>query len=71
MRNQPLLLELGEDRQWFFKLSVRRLQESPNAKIDYIQPVDREVSKIVVNAIDQFLARKCGNPGFAFTPGRT
>src|SRR5580658_3632057 len=62
MTNQPLTLEFGEHSQRFFDGSFRRPRDSANPKIDDIKPVEPEISKIVMDAIDQFPTRKSMNP---------
>ena len=66
MTYQSLLLEFGEHGQGFFNGSFRWPHDSSDAQIDDIERVESEIAKIVVNAIDQFLARKSMNPGLVF-----
>ena len=68
MTNQPLTLELGKHGQRFRDGSLRWPHDSSHAKIDYVQRVDPEIAQIVMNGIDQFLTRKCMQPGLVLTP---
>src|SRR5258707_196799 len=51
MTDQSLTLELGERGQGFFNRSLRGLQHFAHAEINYIQLLQAEVSKIVMNPI--------------------
>ena len=70
MTNQSLTLEFGQHGQRFFDRSLRWPHHPSDAKIDDIQRVEPEISQIVVNAIDQFLARKSMKPGLVCSPAR-
>src|ERR1700678_3858554 len=68
MANQTLALKLSQHSQRFFNRPLRRSHDSPNSKVDDIQHIEPEISQIVMNAIDQLLARKRMNPGLVFPP---
>src|SRR5713101_8390293 len=71
MTYQSLTLEFGKDSHLLFDRSLRRLRDSPNAKIHDIERVQPQVSDIVMHTVDQFLTRKSVNPGLVFTTAGT
>src|SRR5260370_432280 len=64
--NQPLTLQVGEYRQGFLDVSFRWLEHSTDSKVNDVKHIDPEISKIVMNAVDQLLARKRVKPGLVF-----
>src|SRR5580698_3040185 len=60
--DQPLTLEFGERGQRLFDRSLRGLQNLAHAEIHYVELLQPEVPKIIVNRIDQFLPGKGVNP---------
>jgi hypothetical protein len=68
MTNQSLTLEFREHGQRFLDRSLRRFREPSNAEIHDVESVEAKISKVVVSAVDEFLARKSRNPGLVFTP---
>lgn len=53
--DKSLLLEFGEDSDLFGNRAVDRRGLAANAEIDHIKRVEREISEIVVNGVDEFL----------------
>jgi len=53
--NQFLALQFGEHSKWFFDRALRWLQDCTNPEVDDIEPIDTEISKIVMNAVNQRL----------------
>ena len=52
MTNQTLAFEFGEDRERLFDGSSDRPCKLLHPKIDNIERVESEISKVVMNAID-------------------
>ena len=68
--NQSLTLQLAKHTQRFFDGSFRWFHDFANSKVDDVERVDTEISKIVMNAVDQLLTRKGLNRRFVCTaPG--
>src|SRR5580700_922407 len=67
MADEPLTLEFGEHGQRFFNRSLRGFRESANPEIDDVESADTEISQVVMNAVDELLAGKSGNPGLVRT----
>src|SRR5271165_5887824 len=68
MPNQSLTSELHKHRQRFFDRPLRWRHHSANPEIDQVQGVEPEIAEIVMNAIDQLLARKRVDPRFVRWP---
>src|SRR5258705_5018584 len=71
MTDQSLTLEFREHGQRLLDRSFRWFREPSNAEIHDVESVETKISKIVINAIDEFLARQSRNPGLVFTPAGT
>src|SRR5665213_1557279 len=70
MTDEPLLLEFGKHGQRFFDGPFRWPHHPSNSEVDDIELVEPEVSQIVVNTVDQLLARKSMNPRLIFGTSR-
>ncbi len=57
--NQSPPLQLHQHSQWCLDRSFRWRGDSTHSKVDDVEPFDAEVPKIVMNAVEQFVARKC------------
>jgi len=68
MTNQSLPLSSAA-RSAVLQWIPRWPRDSSNPKIDDIQGVESQISKVVMNAIDQLLARKSMKPGLVVHPG--
>jgi hypothetical protein len=62
MTNQSLTLQLGKDSQWFFDGTFRWPRHSSDPEVNEVQRVEAEISKIVLNGVDQFLRRNGVQP---------
>src|SRR4029077_12510064 len=60
--NQSLTLQVGKHSQWFFDGTFRWPCHSSDPKVNEVQRVESEISKIVMNSVDQFLGRNGVNP---------
>jgi hypothetical protein len=54
MTDQSLALEFGEYGERLFNRSLRRSQYLTHAQIHHVEFVHAEISKIVLNCLDQF-----------------
>jgi hypothetical protein len=68
MTDQSLALEFGEHGERLFNRSLRRSQYLTHAQIHHVEFVHAEISKIVLNCLDQFLARESVTPGLVVSP---
>src|SRR5581483_4792727 len=64
MTDQSLTFEFGEDSQRFFDRAFHWSHHSSNAEVDDIKNVELEIPEVVMNGIDQFLARTSMRPRF-------
>src|SRR5262249_41049971 len=67
LTDQPLTLEFCQHGQRLRNRSLRRFRESANPKIDDVQCVKAEISQVVMNGINQLLARESMRPGFIWS----
>jgi hypothetical protein len=62
MTNQSLPLQFGKHSQWFFDGTFRWPCHSSDPEVNEVQSADSEISKIVMNGVDQFLGRNGVKP---------
>jgi len=60
--NQSLALQFGKHSQWFLKGAFRRFQNRSDPQADDVEVLNAEIPKIVMNTVDQILARPSWNP---------
>src|SRR5208282_89214 len=71
MTNQSLTLELRKHTQRFFDRLLGWPHDGSNPEVDDIQRIESEISEIIMDGIDQLLARKRMNPRFVLWPPST
>lgn len=65
--NESLTLQFGKRREWFLNGAFRGLQSCAYPEIDDVEVINTQIPKIVMNTVDQVLARKSWNPRLVST----
>ncbi len=68
MVNQSLAFELGKHCQRLFDGFPHLSQRWTDSQVDDVKPLESEISKIIVNGIDQILPGKSNIPGHICSP---
>src|SRR5262249_45777589 len=68
MADESLMLEFGEHSQRLLDGSVRGPLDSPDSQVDNIELIEAEISQVIMNRVDEFLAAKSVNPGLVCSP---